>query len=379
MKIVRIISRLFVGFLFMFSGFVKGIDPLGSTYKFTDYFRAFGMEWAEPIALALGFLLSSAEFIIGFGLFFNLKLKFSSWGALLFMSFFTPLTLILAIYNPVTDCGCFGDALKITNWQTFWKNIIIIIPTIIVFIGKNKIKSFLTPKFQLVIFLVAFLGINLFSYYCYSHLPIIDFRPYKIGTHIPDKMKVPEGAPQDVYETIFKYQNLNTKEIKEFNQTNYPWQDTLNWKWVDSKSILVKEGYHAPIHDFVIESPEDGEITDLILEDENYSFLLIAFDLKKSSTSNQQLINSLASFCKNSGYKFYCVTSSGEEEINNFKSINNAQYAFCNADEVTLKTMIRANPGLILLKKGTVMNMWHYNDIPTAEEFKNSILKRESF
>ncbi|OFX24836.1 MAG: hypothetical protein A2033_08910 [Bacteroidetes bacterium GWA2_31_9] len=359
----------------MFSGFVKAIDPLGSTYKFTDYFRAFGMEWAEPIALALGFLLSAAEFIIGFGLFFNLKLKFSSWGALLFMLFFTPLTLILAIYNPVTDCGCFGDALKITNWQTFWKNIIILIPTIIVFISKNKIKSFLTPKFQLAILFVAFIGINLFSYYCYSHLPIIDFRPYKIGTHIPDKMIVPEGAPQDVYETIFKYQNLKTKEIKEFNQTNYPWQDTLNWKWVDSKSILIKEGYHAPIHDFVIESPEDGDITDLILEDENYSFLLIAYKLPESSTANQKEINELANFCNKTGYKFYCVTSSGEEEINKFKSINNVQYAFCSADEITLKTMIRSNPGLVLLKKGTVIGKWHNNDIPTIEEFKSSILK----
>lgn len=375
MKIVRIISRLFVGLLFMFSGFVKGIDPLGSTYKFTDYFRAFGMEWAEPIALALGFLLSSAEFIIGFGLFFNLKLKFSSWGALLFMLFFTPLTLILAIYNPVTDCGCFGDALKITNWQTFWKNIIILIPTIIVFMGKNKIKSVLMPKFQLVILSIAFIGINLFSYYCYSHLPIIDFRPYKIGTYIPDKMIVPEGAPQDVYETIFKYQNLKTKEIKEFNQTNYPWQDTLNWKWVDSKSILIKEGYHAPIHDFVIESPEDGDITDLILEDENYSFLLIAYKLPESSTANQKEINELANFCNKTGYKFYCVTSSGEEEINKFKSINNVQYAFCSADEITLKTMIRSNPGLVLLKKGTVIGKWHNNDIPTVEEFKSSILK----
>jgi len=375
MKIVRLISRLFVGLLFMFSGFVKAIDPLGSTYKFTDYFRAFGMEWAEPIALALGFLLSAAEFIIGFGLFFNLKLKFSSWGALLFMLFFTPLTLILAIYNPVTDCGCFGDALKITNWQTFWKNIIILIPTIIVFISKNKIKSFLTPKFQLAILFVAFIGINLFSYYCYSHLPIIDFRPYKIGTHIPDKMIVPEGAPQDVYETIFKYQNLKTKEIKEFNQTNYPWQDTLNWKWVDSKSILIKEGYHAPIHDFVIESPEDGDITDLILEDENYSFLLIAYKLPESSTANQKEINELANFCNKTGYKFYCVTSSGEEEINKFKSINNVQYAFCSADEITLKTMIRSNPGLVLLKKGTVIGKWHNNDIPTIEEFKSSILK----
>ncbi|OFX45372.1 MAG: DoxX family protein [Bacteroidetes bacterium GWA2_30_7] len=375
MKIVRIISRLFVGLLFMFSGFVKGIDPLGSTYKFTDYFQAFGMEWAEPIALVLGFLLSSAEFIIGFGLFFNLKLKFSSWGALIFMSFFTPLTLILAIYNPVTDCGCFGDALKITNWQTFWKNIIIIIPTIIVFVGRKKIKSVLTPMFQLAILATAFIGINLFSFYCYSHLPIIDFRPYKIGTNIPDKMTIPENAQQDVYETIFKYQNLKTKEIKEFNQTNYPWQDTLNWKWVDSKSILVKEGYHPPIHDFVIEIPNEGEITDLILEDENYSFLLIAYDLKKSFTSNQQLINNLAAFCNNSGYKFYCVTSSGEDEINNFKSLNNAQYTFCNADEIMLKTMIRSNPGLVLLKKGTVINMWHYNDIPTPDEFKNSIIK----
>lgn len=370
MSIIRLISRLFVGFVFIFSGFVKGVDPLGSTYKFTDYFTAFGMNWAEPLAFVLGILLSFAEFIIGIGLFFNLKIKTSAWGALLFMLFFTPLTFILALYNPVTDCGCFGDAMKLTNWETFWKNVIIIIPAIIVFAGRKNIKCFLTSKFQWIFIGVFTLFISSISYYSFNHLPIIDFRPFKVGTYLPEKMVYPPDAEPDVYETKFIYKNLKTGEEKEFDQTNYPWADTLNWAWVDSKSELVKEGYHPPIHDFTMNCGDEGDITDLVLHDNRFTFLLISHNLKKASLKNSDIINNIFDYCNTKNYRFISLTSSVQEDINKFANDAGAKYKFCSTDEITLKTIIRANPGLLLLHKGTVIAKWHYNDFPTINELK---------
>jgi uncharacterized membrane protein YphA (DoxX/SURF4 family) len=375
MKVIRIISRIFVALVFIFSGFVKAVDPLGSTYKFADYFRAFGMEWAEPLAFVLAIVLSGAEFLIGVGLLFNVLTKLFSWLALLFMAFFTPLTLILALYNPVSDCGCFGDALVLTNWQTFGKNIIILIPTLILFFTRKQSHCHFTKLVQWsVTGIFAFL-ITGISIYCYNHLPLIDFLPYKVGTYIPDKMKFPENAQPDVYETIFYYKNLKTGEVKEFDQNNYPWQDTLNWKWQDSKSVLVKEGYHPPIHDFLIESPENGDITDIVLNDDTCTFLLVAYNINKTSKKNIEAAKNLDKFCKENRYRFYMLTASSDVDIQKFQTSVGSSFNFCFTDETTLKTMVRANPGLLLLKKGTILGKWHSNDIPAIDELKAKYLK----
>ncbi|OFY89845.1 MAG: hypothetical protein A2236_03880 [Bacteroidetes bacterium RIFOXYA2_FULL_33_7] len=210
MRTIRLISRLFVGLLFTFSGFVKSVDPLGSTYKFTDYFTAFGMGWAESLSLPLAIILSTAEFIVGLNLIFGFRIKISAWLALLFMAFFTPLTLVLAIDNPVTDCGCFGDALILTNWKTFWKNIIILIPTLIVFFGRAKIKSYFSTIAQWSISVFLIVLIVGFQFYNLKHLPVIDFRPYSVGSYLPDKMVYPENAAPDEYKTLFYYKNTKT-------------------------------------------------------------------------------------------------------------------------------------------------------------------------
>lgn len=375
MRYIRFISRLFVGLLFAFSGFVKSVDPLGFTYKLTDYFTAFGMEWAESLSFPLAVILIAAEFVVGLNLVFGFRIKLSAWGALLFMAFFTPLTFVLAIDNPVTDCGCFGDALILTNWETFWKNVIILIPTLIVFFGRKKMKSYFSDGVQWSGSFTIIAIIMAFQFYCYVHLPVIDFRPYSVGSHLPDKMVYPEDAEPDEYKTLFYYKNKNTGEVKEFDETNYPWQDTLNWAWDDSKSVLVKEGYHPPIHDFVIESPEDGNIVDLVLEREGYTFLLVAYDITKSDNEYQNQINELATFSEGNNIEFICLTSSVDEEIEKFKSENNPTYKFYACDEITLKTIIRSNPGLVLLKKGTVIGKWSDSDIPTIEEFENEIFE----
>ncbi|CCZ06788.1 BT_3928 family protein [uncultured Culturomica sp.] len=370
MKFLLNICRILIGLVFIFSGFVKGIDPLGSDYKFTDYFNAFGMSWMNFSALFFSFLLSMAEFIIGICLFLNIKTKLASWGALLFMAVFTPLTLILAIKNPVTDCGCFGDALVLTNWETFFKNIILLVMVLLVFFNRNRFKSIFNVLEQSVILTGSIIFMFCIEMYSYRHLPILDFRPYAVGANITEGMTIPEGAPHDEYSTTLKYKNKNTGEIKEFDESNFPWQDTLNWEFHSSSQKLLKEGYKAPIHDFVIEHPEYGDITEEVLNDDDYTFLVVSYKLSKASAEAQDKLNKLAAYASENGYRFYGLTASNADEITDFVHKYNVNYSFCATDEIQLKTVIRSNPGLVLLKKGTIIDKWGHRDIPDADELK---------
>ncbi len=369
-KLLKQLSRILFGLVFIFSGFVKGIDPWGSAYKFTDYFNVMGLESLVWAAFSLGVLLSFAEFAIGVAFLFNWKMRIFSWLGLLFMAFFTPLTLWIALKNPVSDCGCFGDALVISNWATFYKNLVFITLAIIVVINRNwfaeRVKSWAPLMLSLLAFVVYFCVV----YYSYNHLPVFDFRPYKVGVNIPEAMSHPEDAPQEIYENIFYYKNKNTGEVKQFSENNYPWKDTVNWAYETMDSKLVQEGYTPPIHDFIIETPDGENIIDFYLYDENYVFMLIAYDLHKSSTKEQSKINALANWAMSQGNSFICLTSTLPDESAEFAVENNAPYEFFNCDEITLKTMIRSNPGLILLREGTILAKWHYNDIPTVEEFE---------
>ena len=374
MKVVKHISRIVVGLTFIFSGFVKGIDPWGSAYKFTDYFNAMGLEWLLWSAFPLGVLLAFAEFAIGVALLMNVFIRFFSWLALLFMAFFLPLTFWIALKNPVTDCGCFGDALVISNWETFYKNVVLIALTLVVFFYRKNIKNVLPKKllqggavlFVLVYFITVF--------YSYNHLPIFDFRPYKVGVNIPEAMQIPEDAPQEEYKNIFYYKNIKTGKIKKFNENNYPWQDTVNWEYHNVESILIQEGYEPPIHDFMIETPDGENIIDFFLYDENYVFILVAYDLHKSETKEQEKINNLASWAMENEKSFICLTSTLYDDAMVFAEENGAPYEFFNCDEITLKTIIRSNPGLMVIKNGTIVGKWHYNDIPTPEEFQSEFM-----
>ena len=196
MKLLRNICRILVGIVFIYSGFVKGVDPLGSDYKLTDYFNAFGMSWMGFSTLFFSFLLSMAEFLIGICLFLNIKIKTAAWGAILFMGFFTPLTLILAIKNPVTDCGCFGDALILTNWETFWKNIILLAMTLVIFYTRDKYKPIFNFLEQTVVLVGTVIFMFCVQWYSFRHLPIVDFRPYAIGKNISEGMAIPANRQQ---------------------------------------------------------------------------------------------------------------------------------------------------------------------------------------
>ena len=374
MRLVKNLCRIIVGIVFIYSGFVKGIDPLGSDYKFTDYFNAFGMGWMNATTLFFSFALSLAEFLIGTALLFNLWVSRMAWGSLLFMAFFTPLTLVLALTNPVSDCGCFGDAMILTNWQTFWKNIILFLLAIMIFVYRKEYKSSLSLMGQFLFLTLAGAGMLCLSIYCYRHLPVLDFRPYAVGKNITEGMRLPEGAKPDQYEVTLKYKNKQTGEIRSFTEENYPWQDTLNWEYESSSERLVKKGYITPIHDLVIEHPTLGNITEEILEDDNHTILAVAYNLNQSDTQYQPAINRLAEYARKKGIRFYGLTSSTERDIEAYKKRNHVPYEFCTADEIQLKTMIRSNPGVIILREGTILDKWAGKDVPDVKELQDTDL-----
>ena len=374
MRLVKNLCRIIVGIVFIYSGFVKGIDPLGSDYKFTDYFNAFGMGWMNATTLFFSFALSLAEFLIGTALLFNLWVSRMAWGSLLFMAFFTPLTLVLALTNPVSDCGCFGDAMILTNWQTFWKNIILFLLAIMIFVYRKEYKSSLPLVGQFSFLALAGAGMLCLSVYCYRHLPVLDFRPYAVGKNITEGMRLPEGAEPDQYEVTLKYKNKQTGEIRSFTEENYPWQDTLNWEYESSSERLVKKGYITPIHDLIIEHPTLGNITEEILEDDNHTILAVAYNLTQSDVQYQPAINRLAEYAQEKGIRFYGLTSSSERDIEAYKKRNHVPYEFCTADEIQLKTMIRSNPGVIILREGTILDKWAGKDVPDVKELQDTDL-----
>ncbi len=367
-NIISFISRLILGIVFIFSGFVKGVDPLGSTYKFTDYFNAFNFGFLEPFALVLAIILAAAEFSIGVSLLFRFRYRTGVWAVLVFMSFFTIITFILALTNPVSDCGCFGDAIIMTNWQTFFKNLILIPFVLHIFWFRASRKDVFTPPFSwlaLMVFTLVFLGIE---FHAYRHLPMLDFRPYSVGTYIPEKMSMPEGAPQDEFKTFLYYEKEGT--VEEFTEDNFPWEDTT-WTYVDSKHILVKKGYEPPIHDFTIVDETDTDITSALLSDEGYSFLLVAAHLEDADTEALNYASRLAAWCGQAGHSFYCTTASGEQEIEEIRQTLDPVFGFHTTDEITLKTIVRSNPGLLLIKEGTILAKWAYRDFPDLEEFED--------
>ncbi|MDR0939126.1 MAG: DoxX family protein [Mediterranea sp.] len=354
--------RFLLAATFIFSGFVKAIDPLGSAYKIEDYLTAFGIiSWFPGfVPLLLGILLSSLEFFTGVCLLFGIRKTVSSTLALALMVVMTPLTLYIAIFNPVTDCGCFGDAWVLTNTETFLKNVVLLEAAIVVFMNKRQIVRFISVKMQWAASLYTLLFVFVLSFYCFAHLPLLDFRPYKIGRNITEGMAMPEGAKPDVFETYFTMEKDGRKQ--EFILENYP---DSTWIFVDSRTVLKEKGYEPPIRDFSLQEWKTGkDITDDVLANESYTFLLVAHRLEEADDANIDLINEVYDYAVERGYHFYCLTSSTQEEIERWTERTGAEYPFCLVDDVTLRTMIRSNPGLILLKQGTIVNKWADTDIP---------------
>ena len=370
-KILIEFSRLLVGLVFIFSGFVKGVDPTGSVYKFEDYFTAFHLDVLHGLAFPLAMGLIMAEFLIGMALVFGVKIRWAAWGALVFMILFTPLTLILALTNPVSDCGCFGDALVLTNWQTFIKNLFILFFTLVTFLGRHHYKVYFYPLaewFILGAFALFMIGI---ANYGLKYLPVIDFRPYSVGTSIPDDRTIPEGMPQDEYETVLIYEKDG--ERREFSMDNFPWQDS-SWTFIDQRSYLVKEGYRPPIHDFNILAPDGEDITDIVLSKPNYVYLVVASHLSESSMAGMKKATELMLYCQQYDQPFYVLSASSPSEIKTIQNALGMSFDVHSLDETTLKTMIRSNPGLMILKDGVILDKMAWRSFPTPDALSGNHL-----
>lgn len=367
--------RFLLGITFIFSGFVKAVDPLGSYYKIQDYVTAFGIaEWIPAFVLLLfGIILASLEFSIGIFLFLGIRRLISSLLAMLLMIVMTPLTFYLAIANPVSDCGCFGDAWVLTNWQTFGKNVVLLAAAIIVFRQYKLIVRFITAKMEWLVSMYTLFFVFVLSFYCLANLPILDFRPYKIGTDIKAGMEIPEDAKPSVFETYFILEKDGKQ--KEFTLDNYP---DSTWTFVEARTVLKEKGYEPPIHDFsLIELSTGEDITDNVLAYKGYTFLLVAHRIEEADDGNIDLINEIYDYSVEHGYKFYALTSSSEEAIEEWCDQTGAEYPFCQVDDITLKTIIRSNPGLLLLKDGIILNKWADNQIPDEYALTDALDKLE--
>lgn len=363
MKKFLSLARYLLAFTFIFSGFVKGVDPLGSAYKFHDYFLAFGLDFLQPLTLFFSVSLSALELLFGLLLLFNILPKIATWGILIFMLVFTPLTLALAIFNPVSDCGCFGDAIHLSNWHTFFKNLLFLLAALYLFRNRNRLRPSVTGSGQVVLSAIMMVFALVPSHIGYRHLPIFDFRPYHIGANIYQSMQYPHDAPPDEYKTLLYYEKDG--KVKEFDETNYPWNDST-WTFVDSKSILIKKGYTPPITNFSLTDISGIDITDSIIRSPGYQLFIVSPWLDRVSDSAVDTLRQVISAAKQAGYLTFWATAASTGSALAMQNRLGIDSLMVLGDEVMLKTIVRANPGILLLHNGTIIGKWNWTDFPSS-------------
>lgn len=361
MRVLVNISRYLVGIFFILSGLIKANDPLGFSYKLDEYFQVFHTPWMSAISLGLAIFICVLEIILGVALILGFKSNMTAWLLLLLIVFFTWLTGYSAVTGKVTDCGCFGDALHLTPYTSFYKDLVLLVFILIIFFNRHKIHPLFSNRGVNTLMVLSTILFTGFSLFCYFHLPVVDFRPFAKGKNILKGMEVPEGAPRDEFKTVLTYEKGGV--VKEFTPENYPWQDST-WVWKDTKSVLVKAGYHAPIHDFVLRDAEGNDHTQEVLNYPGYTFLLVSYDVTKANKGVMLKINDFAQQCEKANIRFLGLSGSTIQATDLFRHDVNAMFDFYFCDAIPLKTMIRSNPGLMLIKNATVIDMWHYNDLP---------------
>ncbi len=440
------ISRLFVGSLFIVSGLIKANDPIGFSYKLNDYFApgVFDMPWLDSIALELAVIACGAEIVLGIGILFGARMKLAAWSLLGLMVFFTFLTGYTAVanwlfdnnesaltqsiegllgfviredYSYMKDCGCFGDAIKLDPWESFLKDAVLMVFTVIIFVKRetNMIGDLKTDGINLGIAMLAIVGFSIgvgwafpiwfslvsfgvllgikqfmkhdskdwvmagvatiittwFCVFCINHLPMKDFRPYKVGNNIAELKECPPDAPQDVYEDTWFYK-VNG-EVGEYTTEQAPWNIEAA-EFVDRETELISKGCEPPIHDFILEDADAMDWTDDILGEE-YMLLIVSYDLMKTDTDIQIQLNKLNEDAMNDGGPYvYGLAANTYSQIEPFRHEYQVMYDYLTADGTMLKTIIRANPGVVLLNKGTVLAKWHFDDLPSYDEIKAEYL-----
>ena len=364
------LCRMALALTFILSGYVKAIDPLGTQYKLNDYAAAMHLSEYIPDWLTLtgAIALAMTEFALGIFMLFAIRRHLVSRLMTAMMVMMTLITVWIFIANPVKDCGCFGDAIKLTNGETLLKNIVLLAAAIVTAMRPLDMARLISKSNQWIVTNYTLVYIVCTSLYCLYALPTFDFRPYHIGADIKKGMEIPEGAEQPEFETTFILKKNG--QTREFTLDNYP---DSTWEFVDSKTIQTRQGYEPPIHDFSLTDTKTGEdITDNVLSHKGYTFLLISRSLAYADDSNFGDIDQIYEYASEHNIPFYCVTASTDSDINRWRDLTGAEYPFCTADETTLKTIIRSNPGLLLLKDATIIGKWSHNQLPDPDELTAS-------
>ena len=420
MKYILSFARLIVGNLFIFSGVVKANDPLGFSYKLEEYFVEFGMDWAwlHDLLVPLAAGLCIIEIILGVAVLVGYRMKLVSWALLLMIVFFTILTGASAIFEIVRSCGCFGDAIPLTPWESFYKDLVLLVFILIIFFKRSSIQPAEKTQYWIIVSLLSiiilavlanmlswpFLAISMvivfaigiiakliftnpnkaalitviasllcslyITVFAVEFLPFRDFRPYAVGKNLPQQMVLPEDAVEPVYENMLVYKNKETGELKEFTTDEYTaskiWEDK-NWEWQSTESELVVEGDVAKITDLAISTHDGSDITDLVLAEDKVLWI-VCYDLSLTSSKHLDEINQLAAKAADEGIAVMALSSAGEEQKNKFIKEHKLNFEFFVTDGIVLKTMVRSNPGLMYLENGTVKGKWHENELPTIQE-----------
>nr|WP_298999725.1 BT_3928 family protein [uncultured Allomuricauda sp.] len=352
-------SRIFVGVLFIISGLIKLNDPVGFSFKLEEYFSqgVLDLPFLMPLALGISIFVVILEVVLGVFLLLGFKPKFTVWSLLLMIVFFTFLTFYSAYFNKVTDCGCFGDAIKLTPWESFTKDIILLVFVLILFYGQRFIKPLFQTRTSWILAGITVLACAIFANHVLNHLPSVDFRPYKIGANIQESMSVPEDAPKPIYEYAWQFKVDGEDKIVVTNG-EYP---SVDGEFVGVETTEIQKGYEPPIHDFTIE--QNGEDLSAELLEEEKLIMVIAYDLAKS---NKEAFNEVAIVTKKAaakGYKVIGMSASSSDRANLVKKEYGLDFDFYFTDETALKTIVRSNPAILVLERGTIQQKVHYNDI----------------
>ena len=378
MKYLVSISRIFVGVLFVISGLIKLNDPLVFSYKLKEYFSVdvLNIPSLEPYALMISVLLVVFEVVLGVFLIIGYKPKFTVWSLLVMIVFFTFLTFYSAYFDKVKDCGCFGDALKLTPWESFTKDVILLVLVLILLLGLKYIKPVFSNLQTTVLAFFSFIFSFWLGYYVLMHLPVIDFRAYKIGNNIAEGMRIPEDAAKPIVEYYWKFKVKGEEKVIT-TDGSYP---SVDGDFVSVDTKMIEEGYKPPIVDFSIES-QDEDLTEQFLSEEKL-IIIVSYNLEKMEREGAKKLKAISEEAIKKGYKVIGLTASGEDKKQKIKKAYNLNFDFYLCDEKALKTMVRSNPGILELGKGTIKQKLHWNDIddlklPEVEQKAISFEERE--
>jgi len=379
-KIALNFSRIFVGVLFIFSGLIKANDTLGFGYKLEEYFDVFHISFLSPFATGIAMLLCVLEIVLGALLLFGFWKKKVATGLLGIIIFFTFLTFVSAAFKVVTSCGCFGDAIPLTPWQSFSKDLVLLVLIVYIFIHRTQISP-LTYRIGIQkLTLIVVVGISfLFTLYTYNYLPVLDFLPYKIGVSLPDAMKIPAGAAPDLYQIMYKLKNKATGVTKEMSDKDYLktgiWKDT-NWEIIgEPVQTLIKKGYEPKIKDLTISDASGTDYTKELIENPYYNLIIVAYNLNHTNEEAIGRLNALTlDVTEQFNTRVVMLTSNSAQDAAAFSKRNKFLAEIFYADAVPLKSMVRANPGILLLKNGVVINKWSYESMPSFDKLKAKYL-----